>query len=96
MKQLRKREAAERRAAAESQMDANLIPLGERPVCSRHEAGSCSSNAGAAFLSALADVAAGTFSLHAGHATFPTSAVLSSHRRVWRPRIYFYSLRPVA
>ena len=32
MKQLRKREAAERRAAAESQMDANLIPLGQRPV----------------------------------------------------------------
>ncbi len=40
MKQLRKREAAERRAAAESQMDANLIPLGERPVRRRHEAGS--------------------------------------------------------
>ena len=39
LKQLRKREAAERRAAAESQMDANLIPLGERPVRLRHRVG---------------------------------------------------------
>ena len=32
LKQLRMRKAAERRAAAESQMDSNLIPLGQRVV----------------------------------------------------------------
>ena len=32
LKQLRMRKAAERRAAAEAQMDSNLIPLGQRVV----------------------------------------------------------------
>ncbi len=77
MKQLRKREAAERRAAAESQMDANLIPLGQRPVRSRHEAGSSYSIAGVAFSLAMADVAAGPFSIPAGCGTFHPCAVFA-------------------